>query len=806
VAGLVPFDPRTYAPPPRDPTVARVPFGDYADLSPESAGVREYLAIVRRQFWLVLSILAIAVGVTLYMILTAPALYRAVAVVRLADARRALTGGMDADAGTGSLGRETDQLQSMIQVLMSRAIAGEAVDRDGLRLVPTREQHFVEGMTNIKVDPSAPFDTIRFSFDGDGVTARGRQAAVHAGYGQPLDIQGVHLTVARRPAVTSSIFQVISREEAIGDVLGSFFAAPRPKTDIIDLAYVGLDALQAQRVTNSMAMAFQAYNAQNAQQQSKRRRLFLEAQLQQTDSMLSQAQASYSSFRSRKQVFSTKEKATAQQTNIIDIDMKRAELDADRRMYEGLLAEAQRTDQPASGGLQALVSSSGIAGNPVVMQLYTQLTGYETARDNLVTAGAARTNPDVIALDGSIQATRTKLLAAVRSQLTGIDAKIAAMDKLRAVSAVQIATMPAAETEEAQLEQQVANIQKIADQLQDEHQKAKIAEAVEAGQVEIVDLASVPWGPVPTSKTRKFALGILLGLMMGVGAAVFVDGLNTSIRRRDDVERVLQIPGLAVIPKFAAAATNSRLLGQRRLAGNGKDHPASALRDHSLVTIVDAGSSGAEAYRTLRTNLIFSQAVQTLRTMVITSASPGEGKTTTAANLAVSFAQQGMRILLVDCDLRRSRIHKLFEIARGPGITELVIGQETQDDVVRETSITGLYVVPSGQLPPNPSELLGGDRMRRVLASLAEGYDMVIMDSPPLLAASDGAILATMVDGVVMVVRAGVTEEEAAQQAMQQLGSVGARVVGAVLNDPDSKVPQYGSYYRYEYATADKEG
>jgi succinoglycan biosynthesis transport protein ExoP len=294
--------------------------------------------------------------------------------------------------------------------------------------------------------------------------------------------------------------------------------------------------------------------------------------------------------------------------------------------------------------------------------------------------------------------------------------------------------------------------------------------------------------------------------MMGVGAAVFVDGLNTSIRRRDDVERVLQIPGLAVIPKFAAAATNSRLLGQRRLAGNGKDHPASALRDHSLVTIVDAGSSGAEAYRTLRTNLIFSQAVQTLRTMVITSASPGEGKTTTAANLAVSFAQQGMRILLVDCDLRRSRIHKLFEIARGPGITELVIGQETQDDVVRETSITGLYVVPSGQLPPNPSELLGGDRMRRVLASLAEGYDMVIMDSPPLLAASDGAILATMVDGVVMVVRAGVTEEEAAQQAMQQLGSVGARVVGAVLNDPDSKVPQYGSYYRYEYATADKEG
>jgi capsular exopolysaccharide synthesis family protein len=135
-------------------------------------------------------------------------------------------------------------------------------------------------------------------------------------------------------------------------------------------------------------------------------------------------------------------------------------------------------------------------------------------------------------------------------------------------------------------------------------------------------------------------------------------------------------------------------------------------------------------------------------------------------------------------------------------LTELVLGHEEHEAVTRETSIRGLYVIPSGNLPPNPSELLGGDRMRKALASLSEAFDLIIIDTPPLLAASDGAILATLSDGVVVVLRAGSTESEAAQQAMQQLSSVGARVVGAVLNDPDAKVPMYSGYYHYEYAGA----
>jgi capsular exopolysaccharide synthesis family protein len=200
---------------------------------------------------------------------------------------------------------------------------------------------------------------------------------------------------------------------------------------------------------------------------------------------------------------------------------------------------------------------------------------------------------------------------------------------------------------------------------------------------------------------------------------------------------------------------------------------------------------------------MFSQASQALRMVVVTSASPGEGKTTTASNLAVSFAQQGMRVLLVDCDLRRSRLHRMFQLKREPGFSDLVHGYAEEDEVTHPTSVTGLYVICSGKLPPNPAEMLGSEEARKKFGSLMEGYDLVVVDTPPLLAASDAAILATIANGVIVVLRAGSTENAAAQQSVQQLNAVGARIVGAVLNDPDTQVPKYGAYYKYDYSTAD---
>ncbi len=183
----------------------------------------------------------------------------------------------------------------------------------------------------------------------------------------------------------------------------------------------------------------------------------------------------------------------------------------------------------------------------------------------------------------------------------------------------------------------------------------------------------------------------------------------------------------------------------------------------------------------------------------MTSALPAEGKTTTAANLATTYAQQGLKVLLVDCDLRKSQVHRTFAMTRTPGFTEITLGQVTPEEAIRKTDVPGLYVLPSGIAPPSPAELLGSETVRRLFEQLSADVDIMIVDAPPVLLASDASVLARLVDGMILVVRAGQTDRVAAQHARQQLVAVGANVIGAVLNDPDAELVRYGSYYGEGY-------
>jgi len=795
VPDIVPYDPEK-----------RVGLGpatgaSYADAFPEpvvaSKSVRDYLAILRRQWWIFLGIALLATGVTVYRVNKLPTLYRAAATIRLADRRDAVVAG-DVPQQRMPVGRETDPLASQIQLLMSRAVAAQAVDLKGLRLRPLAGDSFPAEIDSVKVAPKATADSVKLIFGAESVVATSGSSQAEAPYGMPVSIDGVTLTVEKRPPTEQFSFKVIPPESAAGEAVGGLQAQPRQKTDIVDMDYVGPDPFQAQRMVNAMAEGFVAYSTQSAQQQSTKRRVFLENQLRQTQAQLNGATGAFTGYLSGQRVFSSKIQGSAQEAGLLDIDVKRSQMAAEKKTYESLLAQALKSPEETQNTLRILISSPGMASNPVVSRAYAQMAGAEQARDSVLILGAANTNPDVIAINSRIAASTGQLLAAVRSQIQSLDAQLTALDNLRATGQTKIAAAPAAAAEEGQLEQQVKSVQTVADQLQADLQRAKMAEAVAAGQVEIVDLADHPGYPISNGVPRKIALGILVGLLLGAGVSVLVDGMNTSIRKRADIERILQVPSLAVIPKFVPRGGAKAMFALPARTGKTGKKPT---RNRSpLVTLADTGSPGAEAYRTLRTNLMFSQAVQALRTVVVTSASPGEGKTTTVGNLGIAFAQQNMRVLLIDCDLRRSRLHAAFDLPRGPGLTELLLGQIEQDDAVKPTTMPGLYVLSAGTAPPNPSEMLGGQKMRATLQSLSEAFDLIILDTPPLLAASDGAILATLCDGVVIVVRAGTTETEAAQQAMQQLKAVGARVVGAVLNDPDAKVPLYGTQYNYNYA------
>jgi len=217
-------------------------------------------------------------------------------------------------------------------------------------------------------------------------------------------------------------------------------------------------------------------------------------------------------------------------------------------------------------------------------------------------------------------------------------------------------------------------------------------------------------------------------------------------------------------------------------------------RRESLITVTHPHSPVSEAYRILRTNLEFSSLDKPIRTMVVSSAGPDEGKSTTLANLAVTIAQGGKKVILADCDLRRPRLHEIFGLDNDAGLTTMVVDDEAlENPPLRETGVPNLWLLPSGPLPPNPSELLGSRRMEEIIAVLTQRADMVLFDAPPVIAVIDAVVLGSKVDGVLLVINAGGTKRDHAQRAKAQLEKVNVRVIGAVLNN----VPFDTSLHRY---------
>lgn len=217
--------------------------------------------------------------------------------------------------------------------------------------------------------------------------------------------------------------------------------------------------------------------------------------------------------------------------------------------------------------------------------------------------------------------------------------------------------------------------------------------------------------------------------------------------------------------------------------------------NRSLITMTNSKSPISEQYRTIRTNIQFSTVDQEIRSLMVTSAGPGEGKSTTTANIAVVFAQQGKKVLLIDADLRKPTAHYTFRVDNNVGLTNVLLKQTTLPMAVRETHQENLYVLPSGPIPPNPAELLGSRSMEQLGNQVFEEFDMVIFDTPPVLAVTDAQILANKSDGIVLVVSSGTTENEAAIKAKELLVNAKGKILGVVLNNKKMKDSQYYYYY-----------
>ncbi len=793
------------------PDAGRVAFSE-RDGPSDEVGLRDVLGILRRRLWLFVILgLAVGAGATGWASFHAPT-YEAQAVVRLDGTAGSSMGGVAGELrllGIGGARGGPSSLLSEVELFHSQRILETVVDQVGLRLTsPTRgfPRSLVEGVV---VDPDAPADTLSLRFRSESVEAAGSGAIQSAGYGEGLVFPQLRFTIAEQPPVEKATLLLRSPGQATLALEDRLTVEVREGTDVVDVRYQDPDPHFAQLVVNTAVRVFHADHEERARRESFLRRVFVEEQLSQARDALESLQDVLGDFRTRERVFSSREWFAGQQAGLMELQIRREELEADRRMYSTIMDGLQGGDPERSAErLETLVAAPEVAGNLVVGNLYRELVRYETVRDSLVGGpwGAAADNPDVAWTEQQIDNVRRRLERAVRSHLDALDVRIEALGEFRERMGEEMETLAATEAEEARLVHQVESMSRTADRLSEEYFAARMAEETAEGRVDIVDLAPLPLRGSGMSLPLVLVLGVALGLMVGGVAAFVLEGLNTSIRREEELEGALQIPAVGVIPQIVPGKWGDL---RRRLLSSGRaDRTAAAgpgRRSNSLrkdgrlvVTLLPEPSASSEAYRTLRTNLLFSDGSHELRSIVVTSPDATEGKTTTAANLAVAYAQHGLEVLVLDCDLRNPKLHETFGMELTPGLVEVLLDGDDPSVAVQPFGGTeNLFVLLAGRRPRNPTELLGGTRMRNALACFHEQFDMVIIDTPPLAAGADGAIVGAQADGVLLVVRAGSTEEEPARHAVHQLDTVGARVIGGVLNDPDGELPKYGRYPAY---------
>ena len=331
----------------------------------------------------------------------------------------------------------------------------------------------------------------------------------------------------------------------------------------------------------------------------------------------------------------------------------------------------------------------------------------------------------------------------------------------------------------------------------------KAADIIDVQNVIVIDAAELPTKPIKPNKTLNIAIAALLGLMFGVFLVYFLELLDRTVKTDKDVQRHLALSTIGEIPLFEGEDRSSKKGVARiikrslwRLNPNSKGTD-SANTSKSLISLLDPKAPASEAYRSLRTNIGYTSVDKQVQTIVITSAGPEEGKTTTLVNLAISLAQLGKKVLVIDADLRKARIHKYFSLPNDNGVTDIIVNKYKVKDAVKKIEeVDNLYVITSGAYPPNPAEILESKKMADLLETVRTDYDIILIDTPPVGQLTDAAILGKMADGVILVIASGETHIDFAKHAKSRLEKVNARVLGAVITKINGAA---GGTYYYRY-------
>ncbi len=721
----------------------------------EEINLRDYLHVIRKRRWVIITILfVVVVSVTILTFRQTP-IYEATARILIEkETPNILTFKEVLDLDTSN----QDYYQTQYKILKSRTLVKQVLERLGMMKQAMQQEPETKNFT---------------------VHTFLAELQERLGFQEPQPLSETDKATAKEQQIINSFLNRIS----ITPIRGS---------RLVDISARSTNRHQTALVANTLVDVYIEQNLENKLSTTKEAVSWLEKELETTRKKLADSEAALQAYKEQHAIISLEDrqnivmqKLSELNTAVNDARIKRSALESEYRKIQQY-------------GITQLESIPQVINNPLIQELKVELANLETELSELQKKFRSK-HPNVTALRSQIISVRKRINAEINRIIDSITSEyeVAQAQELDLTKMLEQQKLEALELDQKairykELQREVESNQRIYNTLLQRAKEASITERLETSNINIVDRATVPTVPIAPRKTRNIFLGIVIGLVMGTTLAFFFEYLDNSIRTAEDIKRYLNMPFLGLVPKVSI-----------------KDVPSNNTR-HVADTIValNPRSNPSEAYRSLRTTVTFSLlndhyiSIDQGAVLLITSPGPSEGKSCIAANLGIAMAQSGSKTLIIDCDFRRPVMHKIFNLTNiEVGFADMITNVKTYGTKkgIKQTNIPNLHVIPCGKIPPNPSELLGSALTRMIIGTLAEKYDKILIDSPPVNTVTDPVILSRLANGVIFIIRAGQTKRDVAQRASEQLQSAEATILGGVLNNVDFKKDKY-YYYSYYYS------
>jgi polysaccharide biosynthesis transport protein len=743
------------------------PAGQRPDVESDAAHeLRDYVEIFRRRWWLVLAGGLIALGATLWQDRGAVPRYTAEVLLEARSEAPLVGGGIT--GGGGDFG-------SQVELIRSRTVAAAVMDSLGLQLRVLEPREQPTGVIGqVEVEPEARPDAYTLVREGSTallLAGAGTDTVTTAGLDDWIVGPGFRLRLADPRILDHEPlhFTFQNRQAAIERLQRRIIVEPGRGPSLIRIRYSDPDPALAAAVVNAVAAAYQQHRAESARQVASRRREVIAQQLVELADSLDAAQHLVVEYQ-RTTGLDPGYEGGQRMAMVLDreneIRTLRFQESLLASLVAGLRGDAQRQDESVHR-----ILSLGSELVPAGPSLHQRLQDLEIERSRLTASrfGRMEGDPQVEVLDSLIASTRGQILLAAEQGLAHLRMRLRGTEERLGSLRAELGDTPGRTAELARLRQRADAVQVVVDALVDRYFEAQIAEAVETGGIEVVDAAPVPLWPDTSRRGMKYMFSLVAGLMLGAFGAFAMAYMDTSVRRASEARVATGLPLLGMVPRMLPSK-------------------------HNAVT----AAIGKEAFRALRTNLRFG-AEEEPRVLSVTSATPQEGKSTVSVNLGTTLAEQGSAaVLVIDADLRRPMVHHVFGVPRTPGLTDVLQGKATLLEAIRDSRThPNLHLLSSGSPVSNASELLGSPAFRTLVEELRTRYGHIVIDTPPVLAVTDGVVITRVVDGTIVVVRANQVNRVAIENAMDQLRSVNASLVGVILNAVEISSGDGRQYYRY---------